>query len=248
MKLECQQCHRMLNLPDAKLPVGRPFSFNCPYCKQKNTAQIPAQAPDEAPPVPPEEAAAPPEPEPQYASTYRLQPAPEAPEIAYPPPTDLELDEPVLQTMMFSGADERPKALVVYDDEETAESLVRKLDFIGYQATVAVNLRDAAKQLKFVNFNLMLIQEDYYGATLSGNHLLRAVQTLDNQSRRGMLVVLLSPALTTLDDLTAFSLSLDAVVNQDDLETIDRILLSIIARAKKFYAIYREILAEHGLD
>ena len=62
MQLECSNCQKSLNLPDAKLPVGKPFSFTCPYCRQKNSAFIPADggqqpAPAAAPPMPMEGAA-----------------------------------------------------------------------------------------------------------------------------------------------------------------------------------------------
>ncbi len=249
MQVECKECHRLLNLPDDKLPVGRPFCFNCPYCKTKNTVVIPppAQTPpasaSTAPPAPPiPEDPGPPPPPP---------PSPPASDPAYPPPLDPGQDQDefsAYSSFSQGGVDERPRALVVYDEEATAEKLISTLEGLGYQATVALNLRDAARQLKFLNFRLLLIQADYFGTNLRGNHLLRAVQALDNHSRRGLLVVLISPDLTTLDDLTAFGLSLDAVVNTADLESIDRVLMSIVARAKKFYALYWETLAEHGMD
>lgn len=259
MQLECQNCHQLLNLPDSKVPVGRPFSFNCPYCKAKNTTIVPA---DPAPPLESESDYAPPPPsgapadegpppsgheeEAPQASAGR-SPAP----VKRPAPSDggvYNYDDPTLQSLMMGGVDDRPKALVVYDDEEVADMLAAKLADVGYLASVAVNLRDAAKQLKFANFNILLVQEDYYGANLHSNHLLKTVQNIDSQSRRNMLVILISPNMTTLDDLLAFSLSFDAVINTADLGGVDRLLLSIIARAKKFYFIYREILAEHGLD
>jgi len=259
MQLECQNCHQPLNLPDDKLPVGRPFSFNCPYCKVKNTTIIPAEP---APPLESEVDYAPP---PQYDSGLppaagpppeEFPPSTPAPGTSPPPPPPPEgiagefnnYDDPSLQSLLLGGIDDRPKALVVYDDEEIADMLAQKLESIGYSPSVAVNLRDAAKQLKFANFTILLVQEDYYGATLHSNHLLRTVQSIDANSRRNMLVVLISPNMTTLDDLLAFSLSFDAVINTAELGGIDRLLMSIIARAKKFYSIYREILAEHGLD
>lgn len=262
MQLECQNCHQLLNLPDSKVPVGRPFSFNCPYCKGKNTTIVPA---DPAPPMESESDYVPPQPEgapvgegPPFAGSEGPPPQqpPQAPvgnadQVKRPAPgvgAEYSYDDPTLQSLMMGGIDDRPKALVVYDDEEVAEMLAAKLEDVGYSPSVAVNLRDAAKQLKFANFNILLVQEDYYGANLHSNHLLKTVQNIDSQSRRNMLVILISPSMTTLDDLLAFSLSFDAVINTADLGGVDRLLLSIIARAKKFYFIYREILAEHGLD
>ncbi|MDR1044008.1 MAG: hypothetical protein LBP33_02680 [Candidatus Adiutrix sp.] len=283
MQLECYQCHRLLNLPDEKLPVGRHFSFTCPYCKNKNGAFIPApeqmpeQSPEqmpedgpyqgqwppaESPPAPGwgEEGQAPPADQnwgPYQQAEYQPPPPPPAPDSSYlpvdPPRPDsglegLDGDQNTLQALMSGAIDERPKALVVYDDEETSKMLIDKLESMGFQTTMAVNLRDAAKQLKFSDFSLLLLQEDYYGATLNSNQLLRSIQSLDNHSRLKMLVVLISPTLTTLDDLLAFSLSLDAIINSGELAAVDRFLISIIARARKFYSIYRELLTEHGLD
>ena len=248
MQLECSNCHKSLNLPDAKLPVGKPFSFTCPYCRQKNSAFIPADGgrpPGVNAPVPMEGAAMtalptsePPRPDITYPPMDQARPSGEN----YPGPDDN------FQSLMLNSTNDRPKGLVVYDEEEIAEMLSGKLEALGYEPTVAVNLRDAAKQLKFASFDIVLIQEDYYGASLSSNHLLKSIQNLDNPSRRGMLVALISPTMTTLDDLLAFSMSFDAVVNKADLDTIDRILMSMVARAKKFYAVYREILTEHGFD
>ncbi|UQZ88478.1 hypothetical protein C4J81_04365 [Deltaproteobacteria bacterium Smac51] len=302
MQFECIQCHKLLKLPDAKLPVGKPFSFTCPYCKAKNTAMLPAgeeAQPEEHPEAattvlpqsPPVEAnamtsdepadehqEAPPSdmdnssedetfssgetPQEQERPDENYQESPEPEPGARPvPPTPLRpgdvagtnLPYPKAGLMeedfdLTGMADDRPKALVVYDDPEVAEALVQKLDAINYRAIVAMNLRDAAKQIKFTKFVIMLLQEDYFGSSLSGNHLLRSVQVMDNHSRRGMLVALISPALTTLDDLTAFSLSVDAIINTADIDQIDQLLLSSIAQARKFFTIYEEVLSEHGLD
>jgi len=297
MHLECQECHKVLNLPDSKLPVGKPFSFTCPYCKRKNTARLPAsgeaveqfQAPPPPAPDPPRDEWAPPAPQPSAGDDWS-QPQPEAPAgdewaaplpqpqadwppqpditsfpveaPAPPPPADPDapamqrppqayedrVEEDAIQSLLAAGLDERPKALIVYDDDEVADLLATKLEALGHRPTVALNMRDAAKQLKFADFGLLIIQEDYFGTSLGGNQLLRSVQHMDNQYRRGMLVVLISPTMTTLDDLQAFALSLDAIINQSDIPSIDRLLLSIVARARKFYASYREILGELGMD
>lgn len=275
MQLECQNCHQLLNLADSKLPVGRPFSFNCPFCKHKNISTIPAK------PEPRVEAenenAAPPSPDvseprpsgllpddspPSGSPPDDSQPSGSTPDagggqaadsqadrkISTPAGPDFTFNDPGIQSLIMGGIDDRPKALVVYDDDEVAAMLAEKLEALGYSASVAVNLRDAAKQLKFTTFAILIVQEDYYGASFQSNHLLKTVISLDSHTRRSMLAILISPTMTTLDDLLAFSLSLDAVINVSELEAIDRILMSIIARGKKFYAIYREILAEHGLD
>ena len=262
MQLECKECHRTLNLPDDKVPRGRPFAFNCPYCKQKNTALIP-ESEDQAPATAPVAAEAPATQEPQAPPAQapaQAQPAyrltAEAPPEALRAGANAEADslakamsdDTDLQSALSEAVDDRPKAMVVFDDPEVQELIIKRLEEGGYNASAALNPRDAAKQLKFVNFSLLILQENYCGATLHGNLLLRSLQTIDISNRRGMLVILVSPTMTSLDDLTAFGLSIDGIINIADVESIDRLLVSVTARAKKFYAIYREMLAEHGID
>lgn len=289
MQLECKYCHKLLNLPDDKLPVGRPFSFNCPYCKEKNTAEItlpvekpvlaspqspansqhnltPAQAINQEweiwPPVssaPGDIYFAPPNgSQSVHPSSMSPLKAPAGADDAYLAPDHSplgvrndELDNLgsfTIKQLMSGEADERLKALVVYDDLDVAEKLEHKLEAMGFEVSVAINQRDAARQLKFINFTLVLIQEYYFGAPLSSHYLLKSVQNLDGPSRRGMLVILISPTMTTLDDLLAFSLSLDAIINSADLDNIERILISTMGRARKFYSIFREVLVAEGLD
>jgi len=252
MQLECKECHRTLNLPDAKLPVGRPFAFSCPYCKGKNTAQYPgptAPATPEASEVltagPPSAAAG--------GAASRPPAAPPEPiratgEAAGEPPAKVSGKPIDLQSALSEVVDDRPKAMVVYDDPTIQKFLIQKLESGGYKAMAALNPRDAAKQLKFANFSLLVLQEDYCGTSIRGNLLLRSLQTLDLASRRGMLVILVSPQMTSLDDLTAFGLSIDGIINIADIDSLDRLLVSVTARATKFYSLYRQALIEHGLD
>ncbi|MGL4209826.1 MAG: hypothetical protein ACRCTY_10620, partial [Candidatus Adiutrix sp.] len=173
------------------------------------------------------------------------------PHLAPPPPfanQGIEDENKSLGLGAQSDEGERPKALIVHDTDATISLLIEKLSANGYDSIVATNMRDAAKQIKFTKFNLLLLQENYYGTSLGGNQLLRAIQNIDTQQRRGMLVILISPSMITLDDLTAFALSIEAIININDLNIIERIIVSTVARAKKFYAAYSETLLEQGFD
>jgi hypothetical protein len=138
-------------------------------------------------------------------------------------------------------------ALVAFDSEEIQDSIQEKLTAMGYRATIAINIRDAVKQLKFGRFQLMIIQEDYYGATLTSNQLIRAVNSLELSIRHDMFIAVVGPSFTSLDDLTAFSLSLDTVINNKDLDDIERILISAMGHVNKFFATYREMVQQRGL-
>ncbi|MDR1871059.1 MAG: hypothetical protein LBS60_03865 [Deltaproteobacteria bacterium] len=238
MQIECQYCHKKLNAPDDRVEYGKPFSFVCPGCNMKNTftptrrqndLRPPETKSEEAPPPPPPQPVAPPAP-------------PKVAVVAGAAPTEfnsIELDD------ISEGL---KMALVAYDSEEIQELLYNKLTGMGFKSVMAINVRDAVKQLKFGRFQLMLIQEDYYGATLSSNQLLRAVNGLELSIRHEMFIALIGPSFTSLDDLTAFSLSLDTVINTADLEEVEKILISGMGHVQKFYSVYNEMLIQRGLD
>jgi hypothetical protein len=139
-------------------------------------------------------------------------------------------------------------ALVAYDDEEIQNLLKDRLETMGYKVSVALNLRDAAKQLKFATFQVVLIQENYYGANIKNNQLLKAIQGLEVRTRHKMFIGMIGPSFTSLDDLTAFSLSLDTVINTRDIEDCERLLISAIGHVNKFFAAYNELRAQRGVD
>ena len=62
-----------------------------------------------------------------------------------------------------------------------------------------------------------------------------------------MFVAVIGPSFTSLDDLTAFSLSLDTVINSGDIDDIDRILISAMSHLVKSMATYNELLLQRGL-
>ncbi|MDR2339142.1 MAG: hypothetical protein LBF40_03265 [Deltaproteobacteria bacterium] len=267
MQLECVFCNKRLNIPPtAKLPVGKPFTFTCPACGRKNTvtldqdaAQGPAGAP--MPNAPDQQAMGNPMGEQPFGG-----PAPQGPPMGpggggHRPPGDTSFREAGPPTPGYSVAEaqrllelndltaeaEKP-ALIIFDKEEVQDFLNEKLTSMGYRVILALNVRDAAKQLKFGRFKVVLLQEDYYGATLRSNQLLKALTTLELSVRRKMFIGLVGPNFTSLDDLMAFSLSMDTVINSNDLDDIERILISATGHVSKFFATYDELRLARGVD
>ncbi|MDR1395082.1 MAG: zinc-ribbon domain-containing protein [Deltaproteobacteria bacterium] len=244
MQIECQYCQKKLNVADDKVTFGKAFSFICPSCKVKNT--LTPQAPE------PDPFSDPPPPSPEFTAAQTQMPAP-APIPAKPePPREAVIAGAAPVEISASQFDEMSEglkaALVAYDSEEIQDMLYQKLSSMGFKPFLALNVRDAVKQLKFGRFQLMLIQEDYYGATLTSNQLLRAVNGLELSIRHEMFIAVIGPSFTSLDDLTAFGLSLDTVINTSDLDDLERILISAMGHVQKFYSTYNEMRLARGLE
>jgi hypothetical protein len=139
-------------------------------------------------------------------------------------------------------------ALVAYDDEDVQGKLQEILGNMGYKVSMALNLRDAAKQLKFASFQVVLVQENYFVANLRNNQLLKAIQGMEVRTRHKMFIGMIGPSFTSLDDLTAFGLSLDTVINTADIEDAERLLISAIEHVNKFFSAYNELRAARGVE
>jgi hypothetical protein len=251
--IECSFCQKKLNIPpNAKLPLGKPFSFTCPSCGQKNTVTL--EAPPDAPAspdftaippaAPPPRAPVPPSPARPDGTAFREAGPPIPPPQAGPGYSVNEVRS--IMELDDIGSEGLKSALVAYDSEEAQTLLEQKLTAMGYKVSLALNVRDAAKQLKFGRFQVVLIQEDYYGATIKSNQLLKAVNSLELAIRRKMFIGLIGPSFTSLDDLRAFSLSLDTVINSNDIEDIERLLISGLGHVSKFFATYNELRSQRG--
>jgi hypothetical protein len=249
MLIECQSCQKKLNVSEDKIPFGRPFTFTCPHCKSKSTLTLPERRVTEisldndepAPPPPgPRQNTAP---KTSPSSTNLAQQAPLPP--ASPPPPPEVVNFP---TDLDELPDGIKAAMVAFDNEQIVESITEKLGNIGFRVIAAINVRDAVKQLKFGRFQLLVIQEDYYGATLATNQIIRAVNSMELSIRHDMFVAVVGSSFTSLDDLTAFSLSLDTVINNNDIDDIERILISAMEHVKKFFSSYKELRSQKGFE
>jgi hypothetical protein len=190
------------------------------------------------------------EPSPLQPGPRQNQPSPSATQTGMIP--NMSMPPMMMPDTGLADMEDLPEgmksAMIAFDNEEIQEKLVEKINALGYRTIVAINIRDAVKQLKFGRVQLLIIQEDYYGANLSTNQIIRAVHSLEQIIRHDMFVAVVGPSFTSLDDLTAFSLSLDTVINVADLYDIDRILISAMTHVKKFMATYKELTHQRGLE
>ena len=215
MKVQCESCGVVLNLPDDKLTPGSEFSFNCPKCKHKNNINVPAH--EEA------EAASPP-----------------------PPPSADEFEDEedsVVGEFFEEGA--KP-ALICFDEGPTRTALENILNEMGYHPVIPSSTRDALQRIRVTLFNVILLDESYDGQNLNENSILRFLQPMDMTTRRRIFMALFGNDFQTLDDMTAYSLSVNAVINKADEGQFQKILQRGLAQYDRFYKVYFEVMREMG--
>lgn len=223
MKAECKNCHVKINLPDDKLIPGKDLSFVCPKCKTKNILHVPedhehAQAPstEEAAPAPGEDNGLP----------------------------DLEEDEVGgVGEFYEEGA---KLALVCFDDGPLKDRLVGIIEDKGFQPVFPDSIRDALSRIKLTRFNAILLDEGYEGVRDEQHPIHGALERMNMHTRRHIFFALFGRDFKTLDNMAAFQLSVNMVVNLDDEPKFAQILRKGLAEYDRFYRVFFEISRELG--
>ena len=137
-------------------------------------------------------------------------------------------------------------ALVCVDDAERKAAVTQALQELGYRAYLAENPADANERMRKESYEILVIDEEFQGATPHDNPLLKAVQAIPMATRRYIFVVLLGKELKTFDNMTAFCQSVNVVVNVNDMAQIKAIIQRGAADNDQFYRVFRQVLQEAG--
>ena len=137
-------------------------------------------------------------------------------------------------------------ALVCVDAGNRQTTVTAALTELGYAPDVPPASADAIDRLRKTGYAVVIVDETYEGGTPLDNPVLKALAGLSMQVRRYMFVVLLGADVKTLDHAAAFSRSVNAVVNVNDVGQLAPALRRAIADNDAFYRVFREVLAAAG--
>ncbi|MBM4440797.1 MAG: hypothetical protein FJ027_10265 [Candidatus Rokubacteria bacterium] len=137
-------------------------------------------------------------------------------------------------------------ALVCVDPGDRASAVTAALTELGYAPEAAGGAADAIDRMRKTAYEVVVVDETYEGASPLDNAVLKALGAMAMPIRRYMFVALLGADVKTLDNGTAFSRSVNAVVNVNDLGQLASILRRAVADNDAFYRVFREVLAAAG--
>lgn len=222
MKVECKGCQSKLNIPDDKLDPGTEFSFNCPKCKTQNTIQIPLGSmnesdSDESKPVKQQTAA-----KSSSFDGYELEGAEEFYE---------------------EGA---RLALICFNNDSLRTQIDGIVKNLGYLPVYPTSARDALRRIRMNQFDMVLIHENYEGMTLEANAILHFIQPMETPRRRKMFVAFFTDKYQSFDQMSAFALSVNLLVNLSDQDQFDKILHRGLSEYQRFYRVFFDVMTEMG--
>lgn len=225
MELTCEACGKTLKIPDEKVPKGKAFSITCPSCKGKisvepSSGKTPPATPAPAPPHP-----AAPEPVPDSSDGGG---GGENGALSAPPGALEFLDE---------GA---RTAIICEHDPKLRELFKTSAENLGFVTVESASPRDALKQMRYHDFNLVVLNELFGTREPEMNQVLKYLSQLGMVNRRAIFVALITERFRTGDRMQAYNKGVNSIFNVEDAARYEKLLDQAIKENIAFFRVYRD--------
>jgi len=137
-------------------------------------------------------------------------------------------------------------ALVCESNPLVRKTICEALELLEYQITEAESTRDALKRMRYHNYDLFVINENFDTENPESNGILLYLERLSMGVRRNMFVALISSRFRTMDNMMALNKSANLIINIKNIEDIGKILSRGITDNEYFYRIFKATLKETG--
>jgi predicted Zn finger-like uncharacterized protein len=136
------------------------------------------------------------------------------------------------------------RQVLVCAAEQWREPVARKLTDAGFQVFVAEDTRQAIETMRSKQMDVVLLDPQFDPAEQGSAFVVREVNVLRPAQRRRLFFVLLSPSMRTMDAHAAFLNNVNAIINVNDLEDLERVMDVAL---REYNELYREFYTAAGL-
>ena len=137
-------------------------------------------------------------------------------------------------------------ALVMSNDDEQTKKIKKALKGLDYKYVPGNNTREALGKMRFHRFDLVILSDYFDNVPLEKSPILNYLNHLSMFVRRKTFVALIGEGLRTLDNMMAFAMSANLVINLNDLDKLSFILKRALSDNEKFYKVFFDTLSEAG--
>ena len=230
MEVTCGQCKARFNIPDDKVPKDKILKLNCPKCKGK--ISLGGEAPEQ--PAKADESGA-----------FRMKFI--DPKAGQKAPEESYGYEDYAGDQALDFFEEGIKlALIMPNSSMNGDRLKAGIEIIGYKCIPTPNTRDAIGKLRFHHFDLIILADGFDNQPLDHSVIVNYLNRLSMSVRRKIFLALISDNFKTMDNMMAFAMSANVVINSKDIEKLHLILKKAVSENERFYKIFMDTLVETG--
>jgi len=136
--------------------------------------------------------------------------------------------------------------LVMVGNKEHAKKIKSAVESLGYRYIASESTRDAIGKMRFHHFDLIILSDGFNGSELKNSPVINHLNRLSMSIRRKIFLALVSYDFKTMDNMMAFALSANVVINPKEMDRFAAILKKAITDNDKFYKVFLDTLAEVG--
>lgn len=225
MDIICEHCNAKLSIADNKIPSGKKISFTCPKCKNKIHI-IPENAKSE--------------------NSINGHGSFSSDREMFSKALNKEksrdynaADKP------FDFLDEDAKSVIVCVSDPGLRQIVEKVfKQMKYHIISVNNASTAATRMKYHIFDYIILSEGFDKKNSGTAVIKNYIQKLNMEIRRKIFVLLLSRRYRTADKMSAFHESVNLIINEKDLNNLDKIFLRSIREYEKFYSVFNDLIKQ----
>jgi predicted Zn finger-like uncharacterized protein len=230
MEVTCEQCKARFNIPDDKVPKDRVLKLSCPKCKGK--ISLGGEAPE--PPAKTDE--------PEEPRMTLMDPA-----AGRKPPEESYGYEDFTNDQALDFFEEGIKLALIMPNSSMNEDRLRAgLEIIGYKCIPTPNTRDAIGKLRFHHFDLIVLADGFDNQPVDHSVIVNYLNRLSMSVRRKIFLALISDNFKTMDNMMAFAMSANVVINSKDIEKLHLILKKAVSENERFYKVFMDTMVETG--
>jgi predicted Zn finger-like uncharacterized protein len=226
VRIQCNHCQAVFNVSVDKVPKGQQFKATCSKCKRTIIV------------------------EPQTAGTGSVVGIDASLSQVGDAPTAIAADLDVTSAydspleVLEEGA---RSALVCVDEPGRLKAVREALEDLNYYSSMASSVKEALSKLRYNQYDLVMLDEEFCGENAENNTILRYLQPMPMSTRRNIFLMLISSQFKTLDNLMAFAKSVNAVINANDIQRIKLVLERAMADHRRFYKVYWDLTKSIGI-
>jgi predicted Zn finger-like uncharacterized protein len=230
MEVTCEQCKSRFNIPDDKVPKDKVLKINCPKCKGKIT--LGGEVPQEPP---------------QADEAKEVVLTMMNPSAGRKPPEESYGYEDFTNDQELEFFEEGIKLALIMPNPAIDEDRLRAgIEIIGYKCIFTPNTRDAIGKLRFHQFDLIILADGFDSQPLDHSVIVNYLNRLPMSVRRKVFVTLISDHFKSMDNMMAFAMSANVVINSKDIEKLHLILKKVVSENERFYKVFLDTMIETG--
>jgi CheY-like chemotaxis protein len=217
-----EKCQNVVKIPDEKVPKSKAFTIGCPKCKHKNSVN----SDTEAAPAP--------------AKQNLILPKAETQAVAEGQEKKDDIGG-VPGEGGFGFLEEGDKTALLCESNSDNHAKIRTaLNLLGYKVMSPTEPREALKQLRFHDFDVVILNEMFGTRNPDVNHVHKHLSQLPMHSRRNIFVALISERFKTGDNMQTFNKSVNQMIHAGDIDRVEKILKRSIHDNDAFYRVMKE--------